>query len=149
MARKTGAQKKLPAIVASQSTFSDYEPSSKSWTSFFGRNSVHQPQSFQQVYVVSSFAISSTRLPQRFLKHVSSPYGFLLHPYRCWCFGGSNFFSLKPKVMLGTNTEDEAIMKDLVAMMKGDSQLLWKSKMGTGFLWVGGCGSFCLGSNFC
>jgi len=38
--------------------------------------------------------------------------------------------------MLGTNTEDEAIMKDLVAMMKGDSQLLWKSKMGTGFLWL-------------
>jgi len=32
-------------------------------------------------------------------------------------------------VMLGTNTEDEAIMKDLVAMMKGDSQI------GYAYLW--------------
>lgn len=38
--------------------------------------------------------------------------------------------------MLGTNTEDEAIMKDLVAMMKGDSQLLCGSQRWANGNWI-------------
>ena len=73
VARKISTQKRVPAIFSSQSSLNDCESSSKSSSYFFWRNSGHQLESFQQVYVVSSFAISSTRPPQSFLKHVSSP----------------------------------------------------------------------------
>ena len=74
---------------------------------------------------------------------------FVLHPWML-VFLGFNFF-VEAEVMLGTDTEDEAIMKDLVALMKGDSQFLWKRffvkkfhrlKMGLDFCLVGPCGSF-------
>lgn len=109
---------------------------------FFGRNSVHQLQSFQQVYVVSSFAISSTRHPQRFCSNM-----FLHHmDFSSIRIDAGVFwvptFSLKPQGDAGDQHRRWSHHEGFSGHDERRLTVTLEVKDGDGIFVVGACGSF-------